>query len=388
MLNIFKNLRQPRTEQRSFTFSRPLVLLHSDDWGKVGVRDREGFELLRSRGVRLGERPYDLYTLETAEDVSAVAALLQRHHDESGRSPCLMLNTCAANLDFQKMRGEGFRRVLLKSLVKGLPGAWSRPGLFDAYRAGIKAGVLHPALHGMTHFSELAVLHALEQKTEETELLLKLWEAETPYIYWRMPWVGYEFWNPGEAKEKFLSAHRQRELVIQGYQLLSLLFGTKPLSACAPGYRANVDTHRAWAEVGIRVAVNGTGDGIRAPHIDEFGLLHIYRNVDLEPSQHDSEVEKYIELAGMCFARGLPLIISIHSINFHSTLKDFRSTSIAVLDQLLSALESKFRDLLYASDEDLYRIVTKGQLVDGSEKVKVTVNQRSWSASAAQMGSA
>jgi hypothetical protein len=203
-----------------------------------------------------------------------------------------------------------------------------------------------------------------------------------------MRWVGYEFWDPEEPKENFLGGKRQRELIIQGSQLLSLLFGTKPVSACAPGYRANSDTYRAWAEVGIRVAVNGTGDGIRAPHMDEFGLLHVYRNVDLEPSQHDSEIEKYVELAAMCFARGLPLIISIHSINFHSTLKDFRSPSLAVLDQLLSALETKYPELLYASDEDLYRMVTKGQLADGSEKVKVSITQASWNARAAQMGSA
>lgn len=388
MLNFFKNLRPPRKETQSFTFSRPLVLLHSDDWGRVGVRDREGFELLRSRGLRLGERPYDLYTLETVEDVAAVTALLQRHRDGSGRSPCLMLNTCAANLDFQKMRKEGFGRVVLRPLIKGLPGTWSRPGLFDAYKAGVKAGVFQPAFHGMAHFSEAAVLSALGENSERAELLRQLWEAETPYIFWRMPWVGYEFWNPADPKDGFLNARKQRELIIQGVQLLSLLFGTKPVSACAPGYRANADTHRAWAEVGIRVAVNGTGDGIRAPHMDEFGLLHVYRNVDLEPSQHDSEVEKYIELAALCFARGLPLIISIHSINFHSTLKDFRSSSIAVLDQLLSALESKFPELLYANDEDLYHMVTRGQLADGSEKIKVSVNQRSWNARAAQMGSA
>jgi len=299
-----------------------------------------------------------------------------------------MMNTCAANLDFRKMRDEGFLRVLVKPLIKGLPGAWSRPGLFDAYKAGVKAGVFQPAFHGMTHFSEAAVLSALKEKGEHAELLLKLWEAETPYIFWRMPWVGYEFWNPEEPNQGFLSSRRQRELIIQGAQLLSLLFGKKPVSACAPGYRANTDTHRAWAEVGIRVAVNGTGDGIRAPHFDDFGLLHVYRNVDLEPSQHDSEIEKYIELAGMCFARGLPLIISIHSINFHSTLKDFRSSSLTVLDQLLSALESRFSDLLYANDEDLYRMVTKGELADGSQKVKVSITQPPWNARAAQMGSA
>jgi hypothetical protein len=39
---------------RSYSFSRPLVLLQSDDWGRVGARDREGYEPLRASGIRLG----------------------------------------------------------------------------------------------------------------------------------------------------------------------------------------------------------------------------------------------------------------------------------------------------------------------------------------------
>jgi len=52
-----------------FVFGRPLLVLQSDDWGRVGVRDAEVCTELRAAGVNLGERPYDYYSLETAEDV-------------------------------------------------------------------------------------------------------------------------------------------------------------------------------------------------------------------------------------------------------------------------------------------------------------------------------
>ena len=70
-----------------FHFDRPLVLLQSDDWGRCGLRDQEGLEQLRSAGLVLGERPYDFYTLETAEDLAALSAVLKRHRDSSGRIP-------------------------------------------------------------------------------------------------------------------------------------------------------------------------------------------------------------------------------------------------------------------------------------------------------------
>src|SRR5438309_9681516 len=102
-----------------------------------------------------------MYTLETAEDVCAVAELLQRHHDSVGCSPCLMAYTCTANLDFGKMREEGFRRIVLKALSAGLPGSWSRPGLFDAYKNAIEKRLFQPALHGTAHFCQEAASRAL-----------------------------------------------------------------------------------------------------------------------------------------------------------------------------------------------------------------------------------
>jgi hypothetical protein len=100
-----------------------------------------------------------------------------------------------------------------------------------------------------------------------------------------------------------------------------------------------------WSEAGIHVAENGSDRGLRPPHIDEFGGLHLYRSIDFEPSRRELEIEKYLEMAGIGFSRGLPVIISVHSINFHSMLQDFRSASIAGLDRLLTALESKYPEL-------------------------------------------
>ena len=375
MPGFVRNLFRPHKDLQSFAFSRPLVILQSDDWGRVGVRDREGYELLRASGVRLGERPYDLYTLETADDVMALASLLGRHRDSTGRPPCLVMNTCTANLDFGRMRGEGFKRPHLLPLANGLPGSWLRPGLFESYRAGIEQGVFCPALQGTAHFCPLAFSNAVVEDGARARFLRLFWEAETPSIYWRMPWVGYEFWNPEKPRAGFLDADHQRKLVKQGCQNFCDLFGVQPLSACAPGCRANRDTHRVWSEAGIHVAENGSDNGFRPPNIDEFGVLHLYRSIDFEISHRELEIEKYLEIAANGFSRGHPVIISVHSINFHSTLKDFRSASIAALDRLLTALESKYSELLYVNDEDLYGIVTKGAFHSRAAKVRVTMSR-------------
>jgi len=378
MLNFARQLLGRRKSKSnpfpSFRINRPLVLLQSDDWGRVGVRDKEGYELLRAAGVRLGEHPYDLYSLETADDVSAIHELLKRHRDSTGRSACLGMNFVMANLDFEKMSSDGFRKLHLLPLTEGLPLHWKRPGLVDAYRAGIADAVFFPSLHGLTHFCQIAIENALAKNGPPAELLRLMWDAQTPYIYWRMPWVGYEYKNPERPHAGFLPAKEQTALIQEAAGIFEKFFSRAPVSACAPGYRSNRDTFAAWSKCGIRVAQNGTGAPL-PPHMDEFEILNLHRTVDFEPSQKDLPIEKYVQLAIGCFSRGIPAIISVHSINFHSSLKDFRSPALLALDEFLSALETKFPNFLYINDRDAYEIVTTGKLRTARGTISVRVER-------------
>lgn len=368
--------RSTRQEYRQeCSFNRPLVLLQSDDWGRVGVRDREGYEQLRAQGMKLGDHPYDFYTLETAGDVGALHEMLGRHRDSTGRSACLVMNFIAANLDFGRMALDGYQKIYLRPLQAGLPGRWQRPGLIEAYREGITAGVFYPALHGLTHFCSIAVESALNRNEERAHALRTLWQAETPYIYARMPWVGYEYNNPEPPQEGFLPSSTQVQLIEQAVESFRKFLACDPRSACAPGYRANDDTRSAWRRHGIRVAQNGAG-GREFPSMNETGMLTLYRTLDFEPSQTALSVENCLQLANKNFARGMPLIVSVHSINFHSSLKDFRSDTLARLDQFLSALERAYPDLLYVHDEDVYNLVDRGSFTSSCGTIPVTVKQR------------
>jgi hypothetical protein len=362
---------------QGFFFNRPLVLLQSDDWGRVGLRDREGFDALRAAGLNLGERPYDLYSLETAEDVSALSQFLKRHRDLTGRPACMGMNFVTANLDFARMAAKDYREIHLRPITDGLPDRWQRPGLVEAYRKGIDAGVFYPALHGGTHFCRRAVERQLAAGGEHADLLRTLWTADTPYIHWRMPWIGYEYWDPEmAADERFLPAAAQSGLIGTAVGIFAKFFATLPRSACAPGYRANWDTHRAWAQYGVRVAQNGAG--ALPPHLDEFGILHLYRSLDFEPAlDEELGADACVRKAGEYFAKGLPLIVSVHSINFHSSVRDFRSRTLALLDEFLSALEAKYPNLLYLHDEDIYDLAQSGAYAADSRSAHVGVSKRS-----------
>ena len=245
----------PSAASGGLYFDRPLLLFQSDDWGRAGVRDREGWEELRAEGIALGDSPYDSYSLETAEDVTALRDLLGKHCDSFGRSPSIVMNFIMANVDFDRCLESCEKGISLVPLSEGLPGRWRRVDLFEAYRQGIDEGVFYPALHGLTHFCAKAVCRELDVGGERAELIRNLWSAQTPYIYWRMPWIGYEYWDrEAEAAHRFLSRDEQRSAITRAAEIYQTFFAIAPFSACAPGYRANADTRSVWFESGVRVA--------------------------------------------------------------------------------------------------------------------------------------
>lgn len=226
----------------------------------------------------------------------------------------------------------------------------------------------------MTHFCAPAVERNLAAEGERAELLRTLWRAGTPYIHWRMPWIGYEYWDPEKpVDERFLDATMQRHIIGQTVGWFAKMFSTVPASACAPGYRANDDTVRAWAQHGIKVAQNGPG-GFAPPHFDSDEVLHLSRNLEFEPAvEANFSLEACLRKAESWFERGLPAVISIHSINFHSTVHDFRTSTLRLLDEFLTRLERKHSGLLYVHDAELLDLVRHGACYTAQGDLRVKV---------------
>src|SRR5713226_2373616 len=353
-------------------FDRPLVLFQSDDWGRAGVRDREGWEELRAAGLNLGEKPYDFYSLETAEDLHALGEVLRKHRDSTGRRPSMVMNFIMANVDFDRCFERGQKGIPLRPLTEGLPKKWHRPQLLEAYQQGIHERMFYPALHGLTHFCERAMARELDAGGERSQLVKKLWRAQTPYIHWRMPWIGYEYWDPEmRPVRRFLPMDDQRAAIQRAAGIFRELFATGPFSACAPGYRANADSRTAWFETGVRVMQNGPGERT-GPYLDENGMLSTFRTVEMEPATERCDLERLVAQVEQCFVAGLPAVISIHSINFHSTIQDFRTPTLKLMDEFLSAIKKKWPDLLYVHDAELFSIAAEGAYAGENGRVRVS----------------
>lgn len=347
---------------KGFFFDRPVVIVQSDDWGLAGIRDAAGFAQLQAAGIEPGKHPYEYYALETAEDLRALYAVLKGHRDARGRHPSFVFNFVVANVDFGKTSAANFGKIELCPLAEGLPAPWERPGLLDAYHEGIAEGLVYPAFHGLTHFCLTSAERALASDNERNRLLRVCYAAGTSMIPPRMAWLRCEYYDRmGDAEGQWLPARAQQAVIQRGVEDFRRLFGRVPLSACAPGYRANADTRAAWRGQGIRVA-QGRAERPVAPYYDPDGLLRLYRNVDLEPATDEASdlVARAIAQAERAFAANVPAIVSMHSINFHSTIRNFRGATLERLDEFLSELETRHADLMYLHDGDLWDRVRGG----------------------------
>ena len=358
-------------------FHRPLVLMQSDDWGLLGLRNLESFQRLRRKGLPLGKGAYDYYSFETANDLYALCEILNRHQDSAGNPPVLVCNFVLANVDFPLALASDLCELPLKPLHEGLPQPWSEESTLAMGKPGIMQGLLYPALHGISHFCYPAVKKILTDRGARALTLRWLYEEGTSLVYPQTPWVGFEFKDEGDIlPSTWLQRQEQERVVQRGVAMFAETFGKVPLSACAPGYRANPDTFRAWADHGLRVVQNGPG--IEAPpYLGPYGLLYLHRNVPFEPALdlafHD--LENVYQTAARHLRSGRPAILCIHSINFQSRLKNFRDRTLALLDELLNRLEREFEDLLYVHDENLWQIVQLGAYTTKGVTVEVPVDR-------------
>ena len=217
---------------------------------------------------------------------------------------------------------------------------------------------------------------------EGGKLLRMLYESNTPTVYGRTSWIDFEYRdNKNGSGPCWLDATTQRQLISEGRKLFERMFGMAPASACAPGYRANDDTWRAWREEGILIAQRGPGLPL-SPYFDRRGLLHLHRNVSFEPALEQCFYDElYDEQSAMkqaerAWKAGRPIIVCMHSLNFHSTLRNYRDLTLPRLDRLLKMLENRYDNLLYAHDRDIWDIAKRGEFEWQGHKKTINIAKR------------
>ena len=329
---------------RELSFEEPYLVIQSDDWGRHGLRGADAVEQLTAHIPDFGSDPYDLYAGETERDLHRLRDTLQKHRDSAGRHPVVVANFLTSQTDCEAtLQNE-------HSLV-------TRPlnthPLLPIYRNMCETGAFYPALHGLTHFNRTAYERLLSADSDQGRILRMLLKQNCPYILRLTPDIGFEFQATARSDGTFEGPAQQRAAVNNAIENFTDAFGRMPESVCAPGYRANDDTFRAWREAGLRVAQRGAGSDALPTVMRQNGLLQLQRTIEFEPALRASSLENLVTRIREGFAGGCPAIICTHAINFHSGHRNELEKTLSILSDLLNRLIVEFPALRYIHDGDL-----------------------------------
>ena len=331
---------------------RPIVVIQSDDWGRVGAPSSAALSEVRKAGFPVGNSPWDFYGVESADDLYELKVVLERVRDRDGAPACMVANFILANPDLRRMGTTGWQKTHWVELKDGIPSPWIDDGLHDAYRDLINEGVFWPALHGYTHFNDVAWSDALRHPESELGKRVRaLAENDIPYLASLTPEFNFALAFRRGNHETFRSTTEQARWVNEGARAFRDMFEVPAFSTCAPGYRSDLVTDHCWSRAGLRVVQTSE----RCLPYYRSGMLVIPRNVFFEPvlTEEDS-VARALDAAEASVGAGLPIVICSHSINYIERHLGRAARGRAGLSSLLDGLMMRFPDLRFAHDKIIY----------------------------------
>jgi hypothetical protein len=205
------------------------VVLESDDWGLCAwVPDEQAYQALA--GTPAFRNPaahaYGRSTLETAEDVTRLAAVLLEFRGRDGRPPVWQANTVMATPDFARLEPPRFECTTLPLVhYPEVPPRWRRPGMWGAVQRALDAGVWWPELHGLVHLPQTAWLEALRAGAPDAL------RAHAHQCFVCAAVEASAEYDPGEPADVRSCA------LARAVEHFRERFGRAPGSMCAPDYR-------------------------------------------------------------------------------------------------------------------------------------------------------
>ncbi len=340
------------------------VCIESDDWGLCGfVPDSAALGVLDRDVLAPGRLP-EIYWHSTLEDSAAVAALcdvLAGHRGRDGLSALMQPNYIMASLTADTTGGDSLR--WRRQALPAVPPGYERPGLWAAVRAGQRAGVWHPELHGRFHYDP-----RLRRERTVGPPVVAAARAQV------LPFPGSErAWELGPWRDPdTLAAELDASLAD-----FAAVFGRPPRAVIGPDYVWDDPHESLWLSRDLRViqgqrqqrkaSWRGLSGRVRKVlHRSWMRWVHrdrVYldRNCIFEPvQQHDPRAitagaRRDIRAA---WRRGEPAVVEAHRINFAHLDPRVPALGRGELDSLLAAVSSHAP--LYLVDEELAGLQRRG----------------------------
>lgn len=354
------------SENKDFKTNRHILVIESDDWGSIRMSSRNAWEKFLSMGYSVDKRPYERFdTLESNEDVQALADVLLKYKDKKGRHPVITLNYLSCNPDFDAIRKTGMSEYISESIVETYRNYPQSHDVINMVKYGISEGIFMPQCHGREHFNIQSWMKALQMGDEDTHRAFNY--GMCGIAPKNNPSYGNHYMIALESR----NAEQQNYIcnaVKEGLEEFKKIWSFQSLSFVAPCYTWNDAIEKVLGRNNVRLIQSGRIQHLSNMKKDRYHFSgekncanqrYSVRNCTFEPAtiKADQSVGNVLFQIEQSFENRKIAVISSHRINFVSGLSEKnRNNNLAKLDELLKSVIRFYPDVEFLSSPDLLKV--------------------------------
>jgi len=355
---VFYNIRGPGSK-------RKLIVFESDDWGSIRTPSAMVLETLKQKGIPIDKTPYMFDSIESNEDISALANTLNSFKDISGNMPVFTLYNIVANPDFKRIRESSFTKYYSESFIQTYNTYSGRESSYRLLQEGVRKGVFKPQFHGREHLNVRRWMKALQNQMPETSYLFDLGmyglPAKLSKENRRCFQRAFDLDHENEKVEKC-------KILSEGLDMFEKLWGYKSKTFVPPNYFWFDELEQCAKLKGVdaihgqRVQYtpdfNGGLKSIRRymGQQNRYGQRYWIRNCYFEPSlqPYKDWVDSCLFEIKTAFLFNKPAIVGTHRVNYIGSISEAnRSRNIDQLNKLLKIMISKWQNIEFVCSETL-----------------------------------
>lgn len=369
--NIKSILSRNITNARGWCTNRKIVVIESDDWGSIRMRDQASFDKLLQSGIRVDRSKYNcLDSLEKKEDLELLFDVLGNHKDQHGNTAKFTTNMVMNNPDFEKIKADDYQQYHSRTFLDSYK-YYYQEDLKSFWFEGIDQQLVQPQFHAREHLNVNLWMRDLQYKQSDTQLAFKhhffglTTKTSSPYQ------INYLAAYRAESEEELKSINR---ILIEGLAEFENVFGFKSKSFIACNYVWPKELEKTLLDNGVKTIQTQRGRTKPQINLDgkpkikyhytgqknKYNQVYTVRNVLFEPFENEALdwVNKALNDIQNAFFWKKPAIISSHRINYVSQMSVIhRDDNLKNLNRLLQQIVEKWPTVEFMSSDELGNLI-------------------------------
>lgn len=354
---------------------RKIVVIESDDWGSVRIRDKEAYKALKNKGLNVDRIHYDsVESLENNKDLEMLFELLQSFKDKNGKHPVFTPMCIMGNPGFEKIKASDYQEYFFQPLHETIAEYPQSNRILELWRKGVELNIFVPEIHGREHFNVRRYMRILQSHEGKEGLRYALeHHSAGPSAYKGVNYPNYLGALQPELKEEIFELHNY---IIQAGKLFKQYMEYQPSVFIAPNAEEPKELESSLSQIGVQYLTRSKkrvyplGDGKFAKEWNfigkknELGQLIINRNAFFEPvcfgeQKHIKDwVATCLKEIEIAFRWKKPAVISSHRVNYVGSIKpENREKGLKELNRLLTQILKKWPDVEFMTSSELGKII-------------------------------